>query len=42
MITRVVTGELGGTFDCDYPERGFHCRLVVPSEAYEKTENNDG
>lgn len=42
MITRVVTGELGGTFDCDYPEGGFHCRLVVPSEAYGKTENDNG
>lgn len=42
MITRVVTGELGGTFDCKYPEIGFQCRLVVPTEAYEKTENDDG
>ncbi|MGY6709534.1 MAG: sensor histidine kinase [Rhizobiaceae bacterium] len=40
MINRVVTGELGGSFDCDYQETGFQCRLVVPAEAYERAENN--
>ena len=37
MITRVVTGEWVNFRLRKYPERGFHCRLVVPSESYEKT-----
>ena len=41
MITRVVAGELGGIFDCQYPQAGFQCRLTIPAESYENTENDD-
>jgi two-component sensor histidine kinase len=30
MIERVVAGELNGTFEADYAEAGFACRVVVP------------
>lgn len=41
MIDRVVAGELGGVFDCQYPQAGFQCRLTIPAEAYQKTESDD-
>jgi PAS domain S-box-containing protein len=41
MITRVVGGELGGVFDCRYPQAGFQCRLTIPAKSYEKTESDD-
>lgn len=30
MIDRVVTGELGGTFDARYDPEGFACRIAIP------------
>ncbi len=30
MIDRVVTGELGGTFDARYGPDGFACRIAIP------------
>jgi PAS domain S-box-containing protein len=41
MISRVVDGELGGSFESDYASEGFKCSLTVPTEAYERTENDD-
>lgn len=41
MITRVVSGELGGTFGCDYLETGFTCSLRIPTNSYERTENDN-
>ncbi len=34
MLRLVVTGELGGTLDVDYPPDGFHTAIHIPATAY--------
>jgi two-component sensor histidine kinase len=40
MIERVVTGELCGEFSSTYEGGGFSCRLVVPSRAFAKVQDD--
>lgn len=41
MIARVVDGELGGAFDCDYAAEGFRCSLTIPLESYDTIEQDN-